>query len=76
MPGGPRGFALKGKNSEHTVDVDLEKERKRINKFLDEAYPEGLRPMRLRDLHVVAFVQDDDSMEVLHAIDVPVIEKK
>jgi hypothetical protein len=75
MPGGTRGFALKGKASEHAVEVDLEKERKRIHKFLDEAY-EGPRPMRLRDLRVVAFVQDDDTMEVFHAIEVLVVEKK
>jgi hypothetical protein len=76
MPGGPRGFTLKAKNFEQTLEVDLEKERKRINKFLDEDYKGGPRPMRLRDLHVVAFVQDDDSMEVLHAIDVLVVVKK
>jgi hypothetical protein len=76
MPGGARGFTLKGNSSEHTVDVDLEKERKRMNKFLDESYPEGVRPMRLRDLHVVAFIQDDETMDVLNAIDVPVVDKK
>jgi hypothetical protein len=31
--------------------------------------------MRFRDLHVVAFVQHDDTMEVLQAIDVPVTEE-
>jgi hypothetical protein len=75
MPGGTRGFALKGKTADHAVEVDLEKERKRTHKFLDESY-EGPRPMRLRDLRVVAFVQDDDTMEVFHAIEVPVVVKK
>lgn len=75
MPGGTRGFAIKGKSADQSVEVDLEKERKRIHKFLDDAY-EGPRPMRLRDLRVVAFVQDDDTMDVLHVIEVPVVEKK
>lgn len=74
MPGGVKGFTLKAKESEHTADVDLEKLRKTLNKYLDEDYPEGARPMRLRNLHVVAFVQDDESNEVLHAIDVAVKE--
>ncbi len=76
MPGGAKGFTLKQKDAEHTVDVDLEKVRKSINTFLDERYRDGVRPMRMRDLHVVAFVQNDDTNEVLHAIDVAVVEKK
>lgn len=76
MPGGAKGFTLKQKDFEQTAQVDLEKLRKTLNKYLDEDYPEGSRPLRLRNLHVVAFVQNDDSNEVMHAIDVPVTEKK
>ena len=43
----------------------------KLNKYLDEDYPEGTRPMRLRNSHVVAFVQDDDSTEVLAALECP-----
>ena len=76
MPGGAKGFQLKQKDAEHTAEVDLEKLRKNLNKYLDEDYREGVRPMRLRDLRVVAFVQNDESTEVLHAIEVPITAKK
>lgn len=75
MPGGPRGAAIKDKTLEHAASIDLTELRTELNKFLDDAY-EGPRPMRLRDLHVVAFVQNDDTAEILHAIDVPVKVEK
>ncbi len=74
MPGGAKGFTLKQKDAEHSAEVDLEKLRKNLNKYLDEDYADGARPMRLRNLHVVAFVQNDETNEVLHAIDVRVKE--
>ena len=46
-----------------------------LNKYLDEEYPDGARPMRLRNLHVVAFVQHDESTEVLQAVNVAVREE-
>ena len=72
MPGGVNGIALKAKGEEHTASVDLAALRKTLNNYLDEEYPEGPRPMRMRHLHVVAFVQDDATTEVLQAIDVAV----
>lgn len=73
MPGGVKGIALTKKDVEQSVTVDLNDLRKQLNKYLDDAIPPGAeRPMRLRDLHVVAFVQDDATAEVLQAIDVPV----
>ena len=72
MPGGVKGFVLKVKDDEVMASVDLDVLRKGLNKYLDEDYPEGPRPMRLRNLHVVAFVQDDTTTEVLQAIDVAV----
>ncbi len=76
MPGGARGFILKKKSAEHAADVNLEDLRKSLNRYLDDEYPEGARPMRLRDLHLVAFVQNDETTEILHAIDVPVRNEK
>jgi hypothetical protein len=74
MPGGAKGFALKQKDGEANAEVDLESLRKKLNKYLDEDYPEGARPMRLSNLRVVAFVQDDDSTEVLQAVEVALKE--
>ena len=75
MPGGAKGVGLKEKDSAHTASVDLDDLRKILNKYLDEEYPDGARPMRLRNLHVVAFVQNDESTEVLQAVNVPVREE-
>lgn len=72
MPGGVKGIALKAKDAEHKASVDLAELRKSLNTYLDADYPEGPRPMRLRHLHVVAFVQDDATAEVLQAVDVAV----
>jgi hypothetical protein len=72
LAGGANGFALKAKDVEQTATIDLAELRKKLNDYLDEDYPEGMRPMRLRHLHVVAFVQDDATTEVLQAIDVAV----
>src|SRR5207247_2297195 len=38
----------------------------------ESPFPDAQRPMRLRDLSVVAFVQNDDTSEVLLALEVPV----
>jgi hypothetical protein len=77
LPGGAKGFALKQKDGEFKASVEIDELRRKNNKFLDEDYgPEGPRPMRMRDLHVVAFVQNDDTTEVLNAVDVAVREEK
>ena len=77
MPGGFAGVALKEKTSQHAVSVDLNDLRKKLNKYLDEyakewPFPNPDRPMEVKNLHVVALVQDDDSGEILQAAQVPV----
>ena len=74
LPGGATGVSVKAKDFEHKASVDLETLRKTLNKYLDEDYPDGPRPMRLRNLHVVAFVQNDETTEILQAIDVAIKE--
>jgi hypothetical protein len=77
LPGGIKGFALKQKESEHQATVELDELRRKLNKYLDEDYAgDGPRPLRLRNLHVVAFVQNDDTTEILQAIDVVVKDEK
>ena len=52
------------------MTYDLASLRKELSKFLA---PDGLEdPTGYRSLSVVAFVQDDATREVLHAIEVPV----
>jgi hypothetical protein len=72
MPGGAKGIPVKEKDFEHKVSVDLEELRAGLNKYLNDEYREGPRPMRLRHLSLVAFVQNDASLEVLQAVNVPV----
>jgi len=76
MPGGAKGIPVKERDFEHKVSVDLGELRASLNKYLNEDYPEGPRPMRLRHLSVVAFVQNDESAEVLQAVNVPVRQEQ
>jgi len=72
LPGGPKGFALKGRNVTQSVRVDLGNLRKELAKYLEEfhkknPFPTGKRPLDLQHLSVVAFVQNEKSKEVLQA---------
>src|SRR5262245_12971462 len=70
MPGGPQGVVLM---KEHKFDIDVGELRKSLTKYLDDfqknegPFLDDQRPMRLDHLRVVAFVQDDDTREVLQA---------
>jgi hypothetical protein len=81
MPGGVEGFALKGKTTKKTVTVDLALVRKKINEYLDKVkkkrdFPDKQRPLEMKQLRVIAFVQNDAKGEVLQAaqVDVPAAE--
>jgi hypothetical protein len=78
MPGGAEGTVVKGKGLKKTFTVDLAQVRKDINAYLDkmkekEKFPDKQRPMEMKELRVIAFVQNDDKGEVLQAVmvDVP-----
>jgi hypothetical protein len=83
LPGGAAGFALLKKEAEHAVVVDLQEVRTGLIKYLDnyekddqnDPFPDFQRPMRFRNLRVVAFVQNDENNDVLQALDVPVAEE-
>ncbi|MDW8266600.1 MAG: hypothetical protein RMJ52_14845 [Gemmataceae bacterium] len=77
MPGGPEGKALVDKNATIKAAIDLDELRQELIAYLDreamrEPFPNDRRPMEFQKLHVVAFVQDDSTKEVLQAIQVPV----
>jgi hypothetical protein len=72
MPGGASGTALKEKTATKTVTVDLAELKKTLNAALDKKaeqrpFPDKERPMDLKRLRVVAFVQNDETGEVLQA---------
>jgi hypothetical protein len=73
FPGGVAGMELKDKSATKTADVDLAELRKNLTKYLDDhakesPFPNADRPLALKNLRVVAFVQDDGSKEILQAI--------
>lgn len=77
MPGGVDGIALTKQQSEHKATVNLEELRRHLTKYHDtmnviRPFLDSQRPLRFRDLHVVAFVQNDETREVLQASEVPV----
>jgi hypothetical protein len=82
MPGGPKGFPLMKSSAEQSVTVKLSDVRTANHKALDEfaadlqkrgaEFSFLSRPMALKDLKVVAFVQDDATNEVLQAVQVVV----
>ena len=82
MPGGPEGTVLKEKTLKHKASVDVGEVRKEITKHLEETYkkeeeklPEKV-PLELKKLKVVALVQDDNTREILHAVQVEVEDAK
>src|SRR5439155_104828 len=74
LPGGADGLALKQKTAKQSVSVDLAELRKKLTSYLDKyvekegPFPSKDRPLELKKLKVVAFVQNDDSIEVLQAV--------
>ncbi|MBA4062238.1 MAG: hypothetical protein C0501_00765 [Isosphaera sp.] len=81
MPGGVKGFPLPKKDAEQAVAFDPEEVRKELAKYLDEfekndgPFPRPDRPLGLKNLKLVAFVQNDATREVLTAVQVDVGEK-
>ncbi len=82
FPGGVNGKPLKEKTAKQTASVDLGELRNQLKKSLEEPYKKAQEtvpkdvPMELKKLRVVALVQDDNTREVLHAIQVDVEDSK
>ncbi|HKB38958.1 MAG TPA: DUF1223 domain-containing protein, partial [Gemmataceae bacterium] len=76
FPGGINGKPLKEKTAKQTVSVDLGELRNQLKKSLQESYkkleeelPKDV-PMELKKLRVVALIQDDNTRDILHAVQV------
>jgi hypothetical protein len=79
LPGGAEGTPLKGKTAAKTTTVDLAALRKELNAYLDRSaaenpFPSKSRPLELKKLSVVAFVQNDETGEILQAAQAEVTE--
>jgi hypothetical protein len=81
MPGGIKGFPQTKKSAEQTVSFNPDELRATLNKYLDDCGKEGLtfphpeRPLALKDLKLVAFIQNDATKEILQAVQADVVEK-
>lgn len=75
MPGGAKGVALTKKAHEQTVAIDPDAVKGALTKYLAEfaekaPFPRPDRPLALRNLKLVALVQNDATKEILHAVQV------
>ena len=81
FPGGLDGFPLKEAASAHEASATVSGLVKELNQYLNEAdkrrpFRDADRPLDLKHLKAVAFVQDDESKEVLAAAQAEVPEAK
>jgi hypothetical protein len=81
FPGGVNGFALLDTPAKKKASVNLAALKKKLNDFLNQSakerpFPDNERPLNLKRLKVIAFVQDDKSKEVYQAVEADVPEAK
>ena len=77
MPGGAEGVAVKSGAMRHTATADVVAIRKSLVNYLDEfskdrPFPYTTRPLDLKDLKVIALVQNDKTREILQAVQIEV----
>jgi hypothetical protein len=80
MPGGVDGTSIREKDGQFKASVDIGELRKSLTTYLDTfvanngPFPRAIRPMDMRNLRVIALVQDDATNEILQAVQVEVGE--
>lgn len=77
FPGGVEGKLLKDDKTTHKVKVNLNEVRKSLKDYVEKyektrKFPNADRPRELKNLKVIAFVQDDKTKEILQAAEVDV----
>lgn len=78
MPGGVNGVALTESKGATTAEVDLVSLRKKLAKYLDDfvategPFSNPDRPLALKNLRVIAIVQDDASGQILQGLQLDV----
>lgn len=77
MPGGPDGIAPKDGQLEFSDKLDVAKLKQALSKYLGKVETQmgtefGDKPLALKALHLVAFLQNDATHEVLQAASIPV----
>jgi hypothetical protein len=77
MPGGDAGTVMKDKATKKTFTVDIAELRKKLKAYLDKynekrPFPGKDWPLEMKNLKVIAFVQNDKNLELLQAVQVDV----
>jgi hypothetical protein len=77
LAGGPKGFRVKDKGIKQTVSIDLAELRTQLAKYLKEIEKDNPatktdKVLEMDRLGVVLFVQNDETREVLQALQVPI----
>ncbi|MBL8822823.1 MAG: hypothetical protein JNJ77_09570 [Planctomycetia bacterium] len=80
MPGGIEGVSIKDKNFKHQVSADISKLRSELNNYLDEfgktrPFPSTNRPLDMKNLKVIALVQNQETGEIVQACQIDVTGK-
>jgi hypothetical protein len=80
LPGGPNGLAVKGASAKHSVSMDVGELRQTLNRYLNDTvkeqeFSDSKRPMDLKQLSVVAFLQNDETKDVLQVTQAAVGEE-
>ena len=77
FPGGAQGRELEAGSAKVEVTLSIAELKRDLEKYLgdfakDREFPTPLPEIKLDNLAVVAFVQDDGDKSILHAVSVPV----
>lgn len=78
MPGGVDGVAIKGDAFQHTATADVAAIRKELVKYLDNyaanerPFPQSARPLDLKELKVIALVQNNTTKEIVQAAQIEI----
>jgi hypothetical protein len=77
LPGGAEGIELQNRNTTHQAHVDVADVRSNLTKYLDEfaaskPFPKPQRPMEMKKLKAVAWLQEVDSKAVVVAVETDV----
>lgn len=77
MAGGDAGAVMKDKEGKYPFTLDVAEVKKKLSNYLKMSnekrpFPDDARPMELKELSVVAFIQDDKSLTILQSAVVPV----
>lgn len=79
LPGGAEGMEVTGTAIQREVNVNLGKLKQQLTKYLDDTnarrpYPKPHRPMDMKKLKAVAWIQDDKTHAVLAVAEAEIVE--